>query len=494
MTRIAAVILLLLASTALVAQKPLPGDADAPTEFVANPIPAFHENKTFRFNLIARVLHQSPLIVEFLDSEIQTIDRAMKVVEEKRPLEREPVSCPGPQRVPVVDLAAKPLVSTLKLNDVVSGSMIMMRDEKKPNAILAGTLVLTNVRKVPGPVKFFRDTGAGAPCANRSGTAVMYSTDEEDTIVFNDGGIYYRSAAYVTFQREKLTRTELSDLFAVFRDVNFDQLPATLPKANWSNRPSLTLVQSSYRYAAFTPGDRRLAPLVTRLDAIADKAMSHARYILKRGSSIPIDVQPWPYADIDLARFVDDRLRSSGSGPDSWRKTVPSDFLARLPGDSSTAVASLGDPNRAVYFSQEGKLYRVARSFQCAAQGSCEFRILTAAEVAEPLSGDCVQGMLNCQTLHYADGRIVSHLADPHVTSVSGRLWPKSMGVRLSAVPSTGIEISKEEYARHKEVYFPLLRWRLLGSNYIDDGQLYEHVRVCQIDEGADATCEITKR
>jgi hypothetical protein len=68
------------------------------------------------------------------------------------------------------------------------------------------------------------------------------------------------------------------------------------------------------------------------------------------------------------------------------------------------------------------------------------------------------------------------------------------MGVRLFAVPSSGIEISKEEYARHKEVYFPLLRWRMLGSNYIDDGQLYEHVRVCQIDEGADATCKITKR
>jgi hypothetical protein len=67
-------------------QKPATAAFDASQiEFVANPAPAFHENQTFRFSVIARVLQAAPLILDGLDSRIQTLDRNMRVVETDSP-------------------------------------------------------------------------------------------------------------------------------------------------------------------------------------------------------------------------------------------------------------------------------------------------------------------------------------------------------------------------------------------------------------------------
>jgi hypothetical protein len=62
-------------------QKPATAAFDASQiEFVANPAPAFVENQTIRFSVIARVLQPAPLILDVLDSRIQTLDRNMRVV------------------------------------------------------------------------------------------------------------------------------------------------------------------------------------------------------------------------------------------------------------------------------------------------------------------------------------------------------------------------------------------------------------------------------
>ena len=60
--------------------------------------------------------------------------------------------------------------------------------------------------------------------ANRSGRLVenLGPEDGELTIVYNDGVIYHRNGAYLTFTRERLSPTELSDLLHAFRDANFD--------------------------------------------------------------------------------------------------------------------------------------------------------------------------------------------------------------------------------------------------------------------------------
>jgi hypothetical protein len=123
------------------------------------------------------------------------------------------------------------------------------------------------------------------------------------------------------------------------------------------------------------------------------------------------------------------------------------------------------------------------------------FRELNAAEVTEPAFGNCEPGTANCQTSIYPDGRRRSVRRDPSLTAMSGRLWPQSMGVRLRDVPPNGLTFSPEEYNRHKAIYFPIMKLRSSGSNYIEDGILYAHVRVCLIEDGDDpASCEGTTR
>ena len=220
--------------------------------------------------------------------------------------------------------------------------------------------------------------------------------------------------------------------------------------------------------------------------------MSQARYILKRDDPIPLVVHPWPYAEVDLEKLMDPRNTSAQDAPQAWAQQVPKELLASLPGDGTTGDDPRRDPNRTRHFSSAGRLYRVARSMTCAVSSECQFRMLSVAEVTEPASGECALGTLNCVTHVFPGGRRVTTRVDSDLTRKSGRLWPRAVGVRLRDVPSSGMTIPKDEYDRHTEIYFPLLQWRMLGAPYIEDGLLYDHVRVCQIDKGADATCEIT--
>jgi hypothetical protein len=482
---------------AMSGQKPATAAFDtSQIEFVANPIPAFDENRTIRFGVIARVLQPAPLILEALDSRIQTLDRNMRVVATDSGPANDSSGCLLVDPHQPVDLASKAVVSALRLNDIVTADVILNRNPRMPDAILAGTPTVINVRKAAAPVRFFH-TGQVKPECNRSGRLVEYlgPEDGELTIVYNDGVIYHRNGAYLTFTRERLSRAELSDLLRAFRDANFDAMPTTFPQRQSANRPSLALIAARYQRVALRDGDARLAPLLKRIDALADRATSHAHYLLKSAPGAPIVVTPWANGDVDLARLVDTGTRLSDAAPEAWRRPVPADFIASLPAEANTSDDGDSDPNRLVYFSQAGRLYRVARPFSCADARACVFRELNAAEVTEPAFGNCEPGTTNCQTSFYPDGRREHTRRDPSLTAMSGRLWPQSMGVRLRDVPPSGLTFSTDEYNRHKAIYFPIMKLRQFGPNYIEDGVLYAHVRVCLIEEGGDpATCEGTTR
>jgi hypothetical protein len=53
-------------------------------------------------------------------------------------------------------------------------------------------------------------------------------------------------------------------------------------------------------------------------------------------------------------------------------------------------------------------------------------------------------------------------------------------------VPPNGLTFSTDEYKRHKAIYFRIMKLRKFGSNYIEDGILCAHVRVCLIEAGGD--------
>jgi len=133
----------------------------------------------------------------------------------------------------------------------------------------------------------------------------------------------------------------------------------------------------------------------------------------------------------------------------------------------------------------------VARPFSCADARGCVFRELNAAEVSESAFGPCEPGTTGCLTTAYPDGR------SEHTRSLGDAsgllLWPQSMGVKLRDVPPSGLTFSTDEYNRHKAIYFPSMKSRRSGPNFIEDGVLYAHVRVCLVQEGDDpATCEGT--
>ena len=452
---------------ALTGQKAAPAAFDeSQIEFVANPVPSFNEGQTFRVNVLGRVLNRAPLVLEILDSRHQLLDRHLQIVAEDPDNGRDPATCSGPERISAVDLASKPVVSTLALNDIVSGAIMMRRDERMPNTVLAGTPILTGVRKVSARTRFFHATPIPAHCVNRSGRLIVLDgpEDGESTIVYNDGAIYHRNVANVTFTRERLSAAEMSDLLRAFRTANFNAIADAFPDLRSDGRPSLTLI--GVRYQRVLIDDLRVAPVLKRLNAIAARATSRAKYILKRGDVMSLDVRTWPYPAIDLERFVDPAIPLAAATPEAWRQRVPDDFLKSLPAEAAASERSGSDSNRAVYFSQAGKLFRVARPSTCTAR-SCSFRDLNAARVTE------------------------SAATDPVIAVSSGRLWPHHLSARLRDVPDSGLAISKQEYERHKLVYLPLLKQRTVGASYIEDGVLYTHVRICQIDAGVDDTCDV---
>ena len=299
----------------------------------------------------------------------------------------------------------------------------------------------------------------------------------------------------MTFARERLDAAELAALMTLFRDVHFDALPAAVPHPDRTTRPTIALVAARYQNVAAPADDRTLAPVLQRLDELAARAMSHSRYVVKRGEALPLTILKWPYPELGLDRFSDTRTRYAKDAPEIWRAQVAPDLLAKLP-DSSPANGIDNDPNRQIYFSDGGKLYRVGRQVQCPAGKACMFRDLDAAEVAEPVFGECTPGPVNCQVTVYPDGRRVGRKVDPNLTGLSGRLWPRDAAVKLASVPADGAVISRDEYEKHREVFFPLLRFRTMGSPFIENGVLYKKVRICQIEPGAPDACPdgITER
>src|SRR4029450_3274103 len=146
----------------------------------------------------------------------------------------------------VLGLPSRPVVSTLRLNDIVTGAIMTRRDERTPQAARTGTPVLTNVRKLSAQTRYFHTTAIPPHCVNRSGRLIVRDNPEsgEMTVVYNDGSIYHRNGGNVTFTRERLSSAELSDLLRAFRAANFNAIATTYPSSPAESR-SLTLIGRS---------------------------------------------------------------------------------------------------------------------------------------------------------------------------------------------------------------------------------------------------------
>ena len=289
------------ASCGLSGQAAATGNFDASQlTFVPTVRPAFFEDRTVQGEIIGRVVQVSPLMVEMLDMRTRLVDRNLRTVADG---DVDDDTVCDIRRIERVDLASKAIASSLRFNDIIFGLMMMNQNAERPDNFIASTTVLTAVRRVSGPVRYFH-TPALKGCANRSGRVLEYRSDTNDAVtVFNDGRIVYRDAQFRRFEQERLTAGELSDLMRAFASANFDALPADVGRPEHGPRPGITLVAARYQEVWLAGKTERLAPLVARMNDLATHATSHTYFLLKRGRPQPLTILPWPYRQIRLGGF-----------------------------------------------------------------------------------------------------------------------------------------------------------------------------------------------
>jgi hypothetical protein len=478
----------------LTAQKPTSQPFDEKRfQFITTPKPIALEGGFFESTIIGRVLVTSPLIVEILDSDFRRFDSNGRPLQNIAAEQYEPDIC-GIRVYDYVDRNSKTVLPTLRFNDLVTARWFYSPEESKPDDLFSSKIVVSDVRKVTETLPYFHDSPGKDFCANRSGRLIVYHGLFVDLVtVYNDGGIYYRNALFRGFGQRRLSREEVSDLLKVFRTLNFDELPTTVPDDKKPETSTLTLLCSRYQVVSVTGREALLAPLLRRMDEIAAKATSQAYFLLKPGKKVRLTILPWPYPQMSLEGFYDKKNRARTQqlygvervpgNLEIMHERLADDFLMKLPLTYATR-SQHEDPNRYVYFAQGGKLYRVTYNPGCnpGAPYCNTFDSLDVAEVSAP------DAALAATKQDYRNPIAGSFLAG----TTSGWLWPPGTAVKLGGLLTNGIVISHEEYNKHKPLYFELLKAGALGANFVEDGFLYEKVKLCQIDPGFTDKCEAT--
>jgi hypothetical protein len=70
-------------------------------------------------------------------------------------------------------------------------------------------------------------------------------------------------------------------------------------------------------------------------------------------------------------------------------------------------------------------------------------------------------------------------------------LWAADMFSTLAALPPPGATLPADEYERHKAAYRAILGRRENGIDLIEDGVVFEHVRLCQMENGVVGGCAV---
>jgi hypothetical protein len=160
------------------------------------------------------------------------------------------------------------------------------------------------------------------------------------------------------------------------------------------------------------------------------------------------------------------------------------------------------DPNRLLYFSEDGALYRVMHNPGCRGEDwycrsfysldvekieTIETRLRAHASrtyVANPPGSPST-------TLTTVDP---ARLAEYNIYLGGGAdvyLWTTDMVSTLAALPPAGVTLPPEEYERHKAVYRAILGRQQNGVDLIENGVVFEHVRLCQAETGVVDACAV---
>lgn len=491
------------APCSLSGQQPAPAGFDETRmTFVPKLRPVSVLGLTVQGDLIARVLQVSPLIVEELDIRERLVNRYLPLWHSA---DSDGHIC-AVTSVDAVDLGSKSALASLRFNDIIS-ARIVMQD------VPGGTGVFTSIRRIAGPVRYFH-TPARKWCTNRSGRLLEYRGTTNDAVtVFADGELVYRNPQFRYFGHERLTADELADLMRAFASERFNDLPADADLAQRGPHPGITLVAARYQDVRLAGKEERLAPLVSRMKRLAERAISHTSFLLKTGRRQPLTILPWPYPQVSLNGFTAFKNRARarrqspyGDGPLPGglvlEERLDAAFVARLP-VLAPMVKTINDPNQYVYFSEGDTLYRVRINPRCTSRDAIDCATFYALQV-DPILDIGIELLPSADRTYRvmrANGYFLnaeSHGEERDLGQIRSRntyminrvhtyQWTSSMGLHLADLPPAGVTISHEEYERHKAIYTMMSS----GLDLVENGIIFEAVRVCQLEPGVVDTCEV---
>jgi hypothetical protein len=435
-------------------------------EFLTDPKPFVADGRTIEWQVIARVLSPLPLIIEVLDTEPWGF--------------YEPDNC-GIRVIPSIDAKLKSSIAKLEYNKIIKARIFYSGKD-----LFSMKVVLSDVKVIPGSPVYLHPEAGKEICANRTGALIIYrSRGAQLVIVYNDGSLYYRGVMFKSFHRQKLSGEELEELLALFAKTGFDVLPGSVPPMDKPEEPSISLICSRFQDVPVRGHEASLVPLIARLEQLKTKATSQTNYLLTYKDKREIHVKPWPYHQIPLAQLEEykglaDLQKKFGKYPGNEKdynavyQKLPQEFLEQLPG--TFALKNPIDPNRDVYFSEGGKVFRVEYNAACTNENPyCGgFDSLRAGEVASPESA------LNSRKEDFENPVGVTFYSG----FVGAWLWPKDISLQLAELPKEGRVIGAEEFERHKLFYFELLLSGGLtcngGVDFLGAGYKYEKVSICQ--------------
>ena len=192
-------------------------------------------------------------------------------------------------------------------------------------------------------------------------------------------------------------------------------------------------------------------------------------------------------------------------GIGDMEERFPAAFVSRLPVYTPMADTS-NEPNRYVYFSEDGALYRVRIISGCTPPDAFYCGTFYALEV-DPVPDIDIELLTPAERTYRllrANGRVgdseterldlfanVARLGLRAENRLGTYVWTGAMGLRLADLPPNGATIEREEYERHKAIYVAIQRYQENGMDLIEGDVIFEHVRVCQIEPGVADTCEV---
>jgi hypothetical protein len=175
------------------------------------------------------------------------------------------------------------------------------------------------------------------------------------------------------------------------------RFPGRIPRQSTTEEPSISLIRSRFQDVPIQGNEAALAPLIARLEGLKTEALSLTYYLLTYKDKRNIKLLPWTYSQIPLAQLekyksLGNVQRNDGKYPANTEdysvvyQKLPQEFIDQLPG--ALALNKPFDPNRDVYFTFGGKIFRVEYNGACTKSNPyCGgFDSLRAGEIVSPNS------------------------------------------------------------------------------------------------------------